>query len=134
MSRNTLPRNAQEHHLRRTTKDLIKKLENRRDQEINKLNKEIYILLGEINEQMIYEVQKANFQNAPACELFSQLERNFNYTVKADSDEVINFPEAVSGYIQDRLNQIAKKQARIEKVKVQTRIAHHALEEMITFQ
>lgn len=133
MSQNTRPQNAQEHHLKRTTRNQIEKLENRRDRQINELNKEIYILLGEINEQMIYEVQQANNQHEQAGKLFSQLERNFSYTVKSDSYG-INMPEAVSGYIQNRLNQIADKQAQIEKVKVQTQIARQALDEMVTFQ
>jgi len=138
MSQKTLPQNANgryignEYHLRRSTRNQIEKLENRRDRQINELNREIYILLGEINEQMIYEVQQANNQHVQVGNLFSQLERNFSYTVKSDSYE-INMPEAVSGYIQNRLNEIADKQARIEKVKVQTQIARQALDEMVTF-
>tara|TARA_R110000772_G_scaffold26782_4_gene68768 strand:+ start:1318 stop:1695 length:378 start_codon:yes stop_codon:yes gene_type:complete len=100
-----------------------------------KLNREICILIAEINEQMIYQVQKANFQNKPACELSNQLERSFKYTVeKADSDDVINFPETISGYIQDRLNRIADKQARIEQEIFAMRVARQTLEGMVNFQ
>ena len=126
------PRSNHEFATKRAVERKIKELENHRDRQINELNKEIYILLGEINEQMIYEVQQANNQNVQAGNLFSQLERNFSFTVKSDSYG-INFPEAVSGYIQNDLNQIADKQARIEQVKVQTQIARRALDEMVTF-
>ena len=132
MSRNTLPRNAQEHHLRRSIEDGIEKLEGRRDRSINKLNQEICVLIAELNEHMVYNVQQAN-QECVLPNLKNDLERKFLYTMET-AGFGLDFSHTVSNPMGEKLRHISKKQARIEQIIVETQIARNALDEMINFQ
>ena len=138
MSQKTLPQNANgryignEYHLRRSTRDQIKKLEERRDKAINKLNQEICTLIAELNELMVYNVQQANKDNSTLPNLNSNLERKFLYTM-ATVGFGLNFSDTVSDGMGKKLEEIAKKQADIEQQIVETQIARRALDEMVTF-
>lgn len=133
MSQTTFPRNAQEHHLKRSTTNQIEKLEERRDKAINKLNQEICTLIAELNELMVYNVQQANKDNSTLTNLNSGLERKFLYTM-ATVGFALNFADTVSNGMGEKLEEIAKKQAQIEQIIVETQIATRTLDEMITFQ
>ena len=89
--------------IRGTAEDMVEKLDNRRDRQINKLNQEICTLIAELNELMVYNVQQANKDNSTLTNLNSDLE-------------------------------IAKKQAQVEQIIVETQIARRTLDEMVTFQ
>tara|TARA_R110002050_G_scaffold67534_1_gene146159 strand:- start:2687 stop:3085 length:399 start_codon:yes stop_codon:yes gene_type:complete len=132
MSRNTLPRNAQEHHLRRSIEDGIEKLEGRRDRAINELNQEICVLIAELNEHMVYNVQQAN-NDCKRQFLKQDLESKFLYTMET-AGFALDFSHTVSNGMGKKLEEIAKKQARIEQIIVETQIARNALDEMINFQ
>lgn len=133
MPQNTRPRNAQEHHLKRTTTNQIEKLENRRDRQINKLNQEICTLIAELNELMVYNVQKANWDNSTLSNLNSNLERKFLHTMET-AGFGMNFADTVSNGMGEKLEEIAKKKAQIEQIIVETQIARRTLDEMVTFQ
>ena len=132
MSRNTLPRNAQEHHLRRSIEDGIEKLEGRRDRAINELNQEICVLIAELNEQMVYNVQQANNDSVRQF-LKNDLESKFLYTMET-AGFALDFAHTVSNGMKKKLEEIAKKQAQVEQIIVETQIARRTLDEMVTFQ
>ena len=133
MSQTTFPRNAHEFATKRTAEHMVEKLENRRDRQINKLNQEICTLIAELNELMVYNVQKANRDNSTLPNLNSNLERKFLYTMET-AGFGLNFADTVSNGMGEKLEEIAKKQAQIEQIIVETQIARRTLDEMVTFQ
>jgi hypothetical protein len=132
MSQNTRPRNAHEFATKKTAEHMVEKLENRRDRRINKLNQEICILIAELNEQMVYNVQQAN-NDCKRQFLKQDLESKFLYTMET-AGFALDFSHTVSNGMKKKLEEIAKKQAHIEQIIVQTQIACRALDEMVTFQ
>ena len=133
MSEKTFPRNAHEFAIKKAAERGIEKLDNRRDRQINKLNQEICILIAELNELMVYNVQQANKDNSTLTNLNSDLERKFLYTM-ATAGFGLDFSHTVSNTMGEKLRHIAKKQARIEQIIVETQIAHNALDGMMNFQ
>ena len=132
MSQNTRPRNAHEFATKKTAEDMVEKLDNRRDRQINKLNQEICVLIAELNEQMVYNVQQANNDSVRQF-LKNDLERKFLYTMET-AGFALDFAHTVSNGMGEKLEEIAKKQAQIEQIIVETQIARRTLDEMVTFQ
>tara|TARA_R110000751_G_scaffold94805_1_gene185092 strand:+ start:557 stop:955 length:399 start_codon:yes stop_codon:yes gene_type:complete len=132
MSQKTFPRNAHEFATKKTAEDMVEKLDNRRDRQINKLNQEICVLIAELNEQMVYNVQQANNDSVRQF-LKNDLERKFLYTMET-AGFALDFAHTVSNGMGEKLEEIAKKQAQIEQIIVETQIARRTLDEMVTFQ
>ena len=118
--------------IRGTAEDMVEKLDNRRDRQINKLNQEICVLIAELNEQMVYNVQQAN-RDCVLSNLNNDLERKFLYTMET-AGFGLNFSHTVSNTMGEKLRHIAKKQAQVEQIIVETQIAHNALDGMMNFQ
>ena len=133
MSEKTFPRNAHEFAIKKAEERGIEKLDNRRDRQINKLNQEICILIAELNELMVYNVQQANKDNSTLTNLNSDLERKFLYTM-ATAGFGLDFSDTVSNGMGKKLEEIAKKQAQVEQIIVDTQIARNALDGMMNFQ
>tara|TARA_R110000765_G_scaffold335398_1_gene425785 strand:+ start:4424 stop:4822 length:399 start_codon:yes stop_codon:yes gene_type:complete len=132
MSQKTFPRNAHEFATKKTAEDMVEKLDNRRDRQINKLNQEICVLIAELNEQMVYNVQQANNDSVRQF-LKNDLESKFLYTMET-AGFALDFAHTVSNGMGEKLEEIAKKQAQIEQIIVETQIARRTLDEMVTFQ
>ena len=118
--------------IRGTAEDMVEKLDNRRDRQINKLNQEICILIAELNEQMVYNVQQAN-RDCVLSNLNNDLERKFLYTMET-AGFGLDFAHTVSNGMGKKLEEIAKKQAQVEQIIVDTQIARNALDGMMNFQ
>ena len=131
MSQKTFPRNAHEFATKKTAEHMVEKLDNRRDRQINKLNQEICVLIAELNEQMVYNVQQANNDSVRQF-LKNDLERKFLYTMET-AGFALDFAHTVSNGMGEKLEEIAKKQAQIEQIIVETQIARRTLDEMVTF-
>ena len=132
MSQKTFPRNAHEFAIKKAAERGIETLDNRRDRQINKLNQEICVLIAELNEQMVYNVQQAN-RDCVLSNLNNDLERKFLYTMET-AGFGLDFAHTVSNGMGEKLEEIAKKQAQIEQIIVETQIARRTLDEMVTFQ
>ena len=132
MSEKTFPRNAHEFAIKKAAERGIETLENRQDRQINKLNQEICTLIAELNELMVYNVQQAN-RDCVLSNLNNDLERKFLYTMET-AGFGLDFTHTVSNGMGEKLRHIAKKQARIEQIIVETQIARRTLDEMVTFQ
>jgi Ribonuclease G/E len=126
------PRSNNEFATKRAVERKIEELENRRDRQINKLNQEICVLIAELNEQMVYNVQQANNDSVRQF-LKNDLESKFLYTMET-AGFALDFAHTVSNGMGEKLEEIAKKQAQIEQIIVETQIARRTLDEMVTFQ
>ena len=103
--------------------EITKTLSDSKDRQ-RKLSKEIFILIAELEQEVKRETKIVNYDNKLVSQqLFHYVESDFLLAVKTvDSEQVIEFPEYIGIYMQDRIQMITEKQAQIEQIIVETQI------------
>ena len=97
--------------------EITKTLSDSKDRQ-RKLSKEIFILIAELEQEVKRETKIVNYDNKLVSQqLFHYVESDFLLAVKTvDSEQVIEFPEYIGIYMQDRIQMITEKQAQIEQI------------------